>query len=187
MMSAQTHRLFAGFGLGIVALVTLLIAGSLQAQGNLATIDWEAARAEGRSALSLRLSTLVSLSKEDSDRIGLPVLLPARDEIANSLRLSPMDNLYTATLKDGTVTITITGSRIVAGTAAPPPGGARSERIERTDTGLDLYFSRFGAAYVISIECPSPDSDVQCANDDYALALKESLAVVMPRETRSQQ
>jgi hypothetical protein len=180
-MTEQSHRFFAAAGLAAVAIAAVMIAGSLSAQGNLATIDWEAARGEGRTPLSQRLSALVTLSKQDADRIGVPVLLPGREDLAPNIRLSPMDNLYTATFKDGTATISITGSRILGGTPAPPLGGPRSERIERTETGLDLNFSRFGAAYVISIECAKPDSDAQCASDDFALGLKNSLAVVMPR------
>jgi hypothetical protein len=180
-MTDQMQRYLAAAGLAVVAIAAVMITGSLSAQGNLSAIDWEAARAEGRTPLGQRLSAIVSLSQADADRVGLPVLLPGRDDIARSIRLSPMDNLYTATFKDGTATISITGSRIVAGTPAPPLGGSRSERIERTDTGLDLNFSRYGAAYLISVECAKPESDAQCAKDDFVLGLKESLAVVTPR------
>jgi hypothetical protein len=181
MTAPHSQRIVAAAGLLAVALATLLITGQLSAQGNLSGIDWDAARQEARSALSSRIGALVSLSQQDQDRIALPVLLPGREDLARNLRLSPMDNLYTAVFKDGTATISITGSRILGSTPAPPLG-ARSERIERTETGLDLNFSRFGAAYVISIECASPQRDPQCVNDDYALGLKNSLAVVMPRE-----
>ena len=48
----------------------------------------------------------------------------------------------------------------------------RDERI------VSLSFVEYGAAYVVNIECGSPQLDPRCVEDDYAIALAESLVRV---------
>lgn len=182
MTAAQSNRLLAAAALFVAGLSTVLITDHLAAEGTVSPIDWDAAKLEAQSPSSERLSALVKLSEADQDRIGLPVLLPNREDLAGKTLVAPLDDLYTATFKEGAATVSITGSKLISGTPSLPLGAPRGDRISRTDTGLDLSFSRFGAAYLISIECPNPDRDPQCASDDYATALKNSLAVVTPRD-----
>jgi hypothetical protein len=51
--------------------------------------------------------------------------------------------------------------------------------IEHTEFGLDASFSRFGAAYSISLECADP-TDRRCIDDAFVRGLISRLTVVIP-------
>lgn len=58
--------------------------------------------------------------------------------------------------------------------AAPKPPS--NVRYQRTESGIDVSFTRFGAAYDLSLVCENPDTDPQCSQAA-AKAVIDSLAV----------
>lgn len=58
-------------------------------------------------------------------------------------------------------------------TAPRPPSNVR---YQRTESGIDVSFTRFGAAYDLSLVCENPDTDPQCSQAA-AKAVIDSLAV----------
>ncbi len=61
-----------------------------------------------------------------------------------------------------------------AGPAAPKP--PTNVRYQRTESGIDVSFTRFGAAYDLSLVCENPDTDPKCSQAA-AKAVLDSLAV----------
>lgn len=58
-----------------------------------------------------------------------------------------------------------------------PPNSILNVRVERTESGVDVAFGRFGAAYSVSIECPNPETDEACA-DGPVLDLVRNMQVI---------
>jgi hypothetical protein len=153
---------------------------------SVATIDWPAAQVDAKSA-GLSAGRL-RLRNEDLDLVGLPLLVPR--QAIGQLKVSARKNLYTAKFRQGTTTVMITGTSIVF---TPPPGAptpdfdGKDMRIERSEIGVEVAFSRYGAAYRITIACDQPETDPRCVNDDYANQVYGSLAAVLSTSQGSPQ
>ena len=157
-------------------------------------IDWAAARAAAARLQKNEQNSILRSAKRRApmaDRLTLPLLLPGDKKLNDNLKLyTTHDHQYSATSKQEGAIVELIGSRIAA--VAPPQAAeelaplrlsaerARGYRIERTEYGLDISFTRFGAAYNISVLCDDPYKDERCAKDDYAIGLVESANVVIP-------
>jgi hypothetical protein len=155
-------------------------------------IDWPAARAASARTQRPERDTLLRAAKRQAnmaDRLSLPLLLPGDKAISDNLKLyTTHTDQYAASSKQEGAIVELIGSRIAT---VVPPGAApelpalrsaarASYRIERTEYGLDISFTRFGAAYNISILCDDPYKDERCTKDDYAISLVESAKVLIP-------
>jgi hypothetical protein len=72
-------------------------------------------------------------------------------------------------------------------TAQLPPGGLGAVIppdgvvVEASEAGIDADFTRFGAAYSISLQCEDPDGDPRCKDEAYVRRLIGRMTLVMPR------
>ncbi len=191
-------RMLAG-----AALVAVAIAGAVVAQTadtaappqddphpkpRLAEIRWpeaiKMAAAEKRGILAMQRA---EIDQTVIDKLTLPLMLPDDPRIDRAMRVFAQTNTYAATAREEGALIEIVGTRVAlaapeqsplsrARKALTPPGGLR---VERTDYGVEISFTRFGAAYNLSILCDDPVTDERCRKDDYAREIAESLVVVI--------
>jgi hypothetical protein len=118
----------------------------------------------------------------------LPVLLPniavldlQGEPVA---RLFPSTDFYTFTLTGDGILVEVFGTRL-AHAEAPDPLTARQLqasdgegfRISATEYGRELEFTRYGAAYAVTIECDDPQGDPRCATEDYARRVARALLI----------
>jgi hypothetical protein len=164
-------------------------------------VDWPAARATAARIQRPRRESMLRQAKERApmaDSLNLPLLLPDDEKIDANLKLyTTHADQYAASSKQDGAIIELIGSRIA--TIAPPDVAAElaprrrsaeranGYRIERTEYGVDISFTRFGAAYNISILCDDPYKDERCTKDDYAISLMNSTNVLVPESRMDQQ
>lgn len=130
------------------------------------------------------------------ERTRLPLLIPLGAAFNGRLRIYPRDDAYAAivTLADGaSVEFVGTRLRVVGGpeaglkariaarqraAARRLPGLDAPYVISRHEQGVDLSFSKFNAAYLISVSCPAPETDPRCAGDEYVVSLAADLGLL---------
>lgn len=141
-------------------------------------------------------SRMQNVDAREVERVRVPVLIPAADEVRNTVKVYGLENAYTATaLLSGGASLSISGTcnRVVGGDPdvaafrkrlaeqAPRLAGANAAyHISRNDFGVDLSFSRFGCGYVMTVECDDPTDDPRCAADDYITGLAQSMILANP-------
>lgn len=121
------------------------------------------------------------------ERAPVPILLPDRAQLLETLRVRVGRDDYTAVAREDGRLFQIYGTRQVfkrprpatAGKGPPepirrvleltpldpaaPPRSIVNVVVQRTDYGVDVSFGRFGAVYNLSLECPKPLKDEACA------------------------
>ncbi len=121
------------------------------------------------------------------ERPRLPVLLPRETEAVHTRSLTreggedgmmfyPHDDFYAATYHKRGMMVQITGTRIEAAYERDPEIGRRflamsdadGYFLTRTDFGVEINFTRYGAAYSVLVACDNPDDDPEC-RDEHAL------------------
>lgn len=119
---------------------------------------------------------------------NLPVLLPSLEalDLGASPRalLFPRENFYTFSVRGPRILIEVFGTRL-AHTEAPDPASLRrllargpsGFDITRTEYGVEVNFSRYGAAYTVTVECDNPETDPRCTQPDYARRIAETLVI----------
>jgi hypothetical protein len=118
----------------------------------------------------------------------LPVLLPnlaALDLPDGSVsRLFPQADFYTFTLTSDGILIEVFGTRLAHAEAPDPQTARRLQlsdgegfRVTATEYGRELEFTRYGAAYAVTIECDDPEGDPRCSSEDYARRVARSLLI----------
>jgi hypothetical protein len=179
-------------GLGCLALVATLrhpAVAPADAQPVAASgIDWSAARAQARADAGGRgraiYSGFATQNRDRISRITVPVLAPSDPDLLTNLKIFPNGAGYSASASSRGMTFLITGTARVFGlgerTARTAAGvGGEAVHIERTASGLDASFTRFGAAYSISLDC-SRAEDSRCSDRAYARGLVSGLVAVTP-------
>lgn len=136
-------------------------------------------------------------------RTRVPLLAPVTAETVSNLRIAARENAYTAfgdLPGGGYFELIGTRMRVVGGpaelmkarTAQRKRAVARLDSIDaqflisRHEQGVDLSFSKFNAAYLITIYCPKADTDERCAKDDFILSFAENLALLNEGEGDAQ-
>ena len=134
------------------------------------------------------------VSAQEVRRTRLPLLAPVTADTINNLRVTARENAFTAfgDLPNGaSFELLGTRMRVVGGTDELMKSRAaqRSSAVSRLDgidapflisrheEGVDLSFSKFNAAYLLTVYCPDPDADARCADDGYVRSLAENLAI----------
>lgn len=138
----------------------------------------------------------LKLVRRDEVNIAqLPILVPVRPDMADSLQLFSQPDAYTAIATiDGDIAMRISGARkrLVLDRPSSVRDGLRRLRdsrpalpgvdaryvITRSDSSTDLSFARFGVGYVVSIICPEPDTDARCTEDNFITTLTSSMALL---------
>ncbi|MCW5725072.1 MAG: hypothetical protein KIS81_08935 [Maricaulaceae bacterium] len=131
-----------------------------------------------------------NIRAQDMATPSLPVLLPqpqttiAQMGAAPQVLLFPREHFYTASMSGGGYLVEVFGTRLVH---APPAGAMqRTPRLMaadpdrylavRTEGGWDINFTRYGAAYTVTLECDNPE-DARCATDTWAREIARSLLI----------
>jgi hypothetical protein len=118
----------------------------------------------------------------------IPVLAPtiAAVNLGNTPRtnLFARENFYTLSIQGSNVLIEVFGTRL----AHTEPLDAVSDRrlrarlnrvsFTRIEGGVEASFSRFGAAYSVTVECRNGHSDPRCADNQYVERLVNSLLII---------
>jgi hypothetical protein len=121
------------------------------------------------------------------------MLLPFDQEIAAKAAVSvfPQADSYSASMRMAEVTVEVHGERraivlkendpmmriVQSKTVGRLAGADVAFALDKTEGGFDLTFSRFGAAYLVSIECFNPETDERCLKPDYIRALGEKMSL----------
>lgn len=160
-----------------LAAILLAAAGDLVPEQRLADIQWPNA-APGRVE-----SAPGQMESRHLDQVRLPVLVPRQASRLRTFRFRGDTNQYSATAMIEGAKIAILGTRHVvippressAGLASAAPGA--DFILMEKEGAIDLSFSRFGAAYTISVECYRL-SDSRCAKEDFIRSLAEGMVFV---------
>lgn len=147
----------------------------------------------------IALPRITNREMRELERPRLPVLLPREDEPVHtrSLRIAggegaedgmllfPHENFYAATFHWRGVMVKITGTRIEAAREHDPEIGRRflamsddeGYFVTRTDYGIEINFTRYGAAYAVLVACDNPDDDAECRDEQVARRVINRLAL----------
>jgi hypothetical protein len=155
-------------------------------------IDWnevrEAVRGQRLARTKIRQLTIAP----DAAQPSLPMLLPVEQRIAAAVvNVFPQQDSYSASMRMGDITVEVHGDRRAVILQADDPmirafksnntaliaGADVSFSLDKSEGGFDLTFSRFGAAYLISIECRNPEEE-RCVKPDFVRALAESMGLI---------
>jgi hypothetical protein len=155
-------------------------------------IDWnevrEAVRGQRLARPKIRQLTIAP----DAAQPSLPMLLPVEQRIAAAVvNVFPQQDSYSASMRMGDITVEVHGDRRAVILQADDPmirafksnntaliaGADVSFSLDKSEGGFDLTFSRFGAAYLISIECRNPEEE-RCVKPDFVRALAESMGLI---------
>jgi hypothetical protein len=131
----------------------------------------------------------------NAPRPSLPMLLPLEQSLlAAVFNVFPQANSYAASMRMGDIAVEVHGERRAAILAKDDPlmklaqgqfkrmiaGRAVPISIDKTEGGFDITFSRFGAAYLIAIECRDPEKDERCLKPDFIQKIAEQMALAGP-------
>lgn len=149
----------------------------------------------GVEAFDLQKARLRFQTAVEARATRVPLLVPDAKDFGGRLKVFARPDSYAATVKlpDG-AEIDILGTRVRVIGGAPETVKARAaarqrlvRRLEgldapyvvsRHEEGLDLSFSLFNAAYLVTIRCPAPDTDARCIDETYATGLVRRLALL---------
>ncbi len=150
----------------------------------LASMKTRAQAAPSQAAMAERVQTT-----------KLPILVPSAPEVLQTLKVFPLENAYAANarLTDGTeIHIMGTRLRVVGGDPAIAkarlasrvrmqgriPEIAAPFVISRHEEGVDLSFSLFNVAYLVTVRCKDPDTDPRCTGQDFVGSLVRNLGIL---------
>ncbi len=143
-------------------------------------IDWsEAAKYPQIDVATLALDAEARARLEHAP---LPALVPQKPALFRKATITSGPHWYAASLHADGYSVYVSGTNLE--TVIPElelpkrhPELKNDFRITRTDGIVTLTFNAFGAAYDIDVECARPTTDARCTQDDFAVALANSLAV----------
>jgi hypothetical protein len=155
-------------------------------------IDWQAVDRESRTPANQKASAgyarLLAANRTAMDKISIPVLLPSDPEWSANLRIFANGPNYSASSALPRMTLLITGS----GRGFPlSPRAARDSDIAahvpedgllvgQTESGIEIGFNRFGAAYSVALDCASGRAERRCADPAYLRGLVGRMIVLRP-------
>lgn len=175
-----------------VAQPTTSVAPPAQDQ-KLMPIDWQEVQTAVRDKRLQRASIRQMSIAANAPQPSLPMLLPFDQEIATkaAVHVFPKQHSYSASMRMGEITIEVHGDRRARELAPNDPllriaqsknvarlaGADVPYAVDRTEGGYDLTFGRFGAAYLVSIECFNPETDARCTKPDHIRSLAEKMGL----------
>jgi hypothetical protein len=161
----------------------------------LTTIDWAEVRADIRNQRLQRVQQMKMAIAPNAPTPSLPMLLPFEATLlATAANVFPRPDSYAASMRAGDITVEVHGERRVRVLAKDDPlmrlgagkltgmvaGRAVPIAIDKTEGGYDVTFNRFGAAYLISIECRQAETDERCTKPTFIQKLAERMALAGP-------
>jgi hypothetical protein len=187
--------LAAGLALLASAQPTTTTPGTVAAAPDqkLMPINWQEVQESLRSKRLQRASIRQMSIAADAPQPSLPILLPFDQEIATKAAVSvfPRAHSYAASMRMTEITVEVHGDRramvlsendplmriVQSKNVARLAGADVPYALDRTEGGYDLTFSRFGAAYLVSIECFNPETDPRCTKPDHIRSLAEKMGL----------
>jgi len=161
-------------------------------QPRLMPINWEQVREAIKARLLERVQFKRLQMEANAPQPSLPMLLPFEPSILDAVvRVFSQPHSYSASLRLGDLSIEVHGDRramvidsknplqdiirkkqagVLTGTAIP-------FALDKTEGGFDLTFGRFGAAYLISIECRDVEHDGRCVKPVFIQTLAEKMGL----------
>jgi hypothetical protein len=155
-------------------------------------IDWDEVRDAVKNQRLLRTQTLKMKMAAGAPRPSLPMLLPLEQTVlASVFNVFPRPDSYAASMRAGDIAVEVHGERRAAVLAKDDPllrlaqgqfksmiaGREVPIAIDKTEGGFDVTFSRFGAAYLVAIECRQAETDDRCTKPDFIRKLAERMAL----------
>jgi hypothetical protein len=150
------------------------------AQAPSAPIDWDSARrdAQGRPGGPARrlIDTFAAANNAKIAAVSIPVLLPGDADLLQDLEIFPNGAFYSASSSSRGMGLLITGSgrSLAAAAGHSPPQGID---IERSESGVEASFLRYGASYSVGVDCRRPE-DERCSGPSYLRGLVSRLVVL---------
>ncbi len=203
-MRARAAAIAVGFGAACLALTASAQEQRLRANGRFVRapmvqarallLDLRAAGVEARgprSQIGRRINLkFIAANRALFDQTSIPVLLPSEPILAEHLRIFPNGPHYAVSSRSGGMSFHMTGhgrafDLAPAAVRRLPHADLRARIpadgivIERSESGMDASFSRFGAAYSISLECADP-ADRRCNDEAFVRGLVARLMVLIP-------
>lgn len=156
-------------------------------------IDWQGVIGEIRKQTLTRTGNMPAgaIAQEQGVTPTIPVLVPAEPALIRSMRMFMEPNSYSASGDIAGANVTIYGTHVFRSRAPDDPVARAASaapvelldngvqvRVTAAESGIDLTFVRWGAAYLISIECGDPVVDTRCSDSAFikSLALKMAIA-----------
>ena len=197
-------------GMGVVAIATAALCAvaqpvnteqqlapnpQLPGKRQLMPIDWNELReAVKNQRLQRRQDGKITIAA-NAPRPSLPMLLPFEPTLfAAAITVFPRPDSYAASMRIGDITVEVHGERRANILAKNDPLMRLAEgqktsmaagrevpiSIDKTEGGFDITFNRFGAAYLIAIECRQPETDERCTKPAFMRKLAERMALAGP-------
>jgi len=192
-------------GTALAVSAALAWAGAAMAQdtgAQVTEIDWAEAQADARQQLASTPATTARLpqsapapanaSAQDFQSVRLPVLIPRLNGAKTGLNSDqdgflffPRGDSYVASMAVEDILIEVYGSRRIHAEIADPAAARRLRagqdasgyRIAETEGGQTVSFSRYGAAYSVTLECAVPRSQPRCSDPQFARAVANALII----------
>lgn len=141
------------------------------------------------------LSKVPSLRQEAIARTQTPILIPVTARSLDATRLYTNTNAYTAIVELGDgARVQFLGtirqlvprnSRIIKERAAQRrrvqrrlEGLNANYVVSQHEEGIELSFSKFNVAYMVSVYCDDPARDRRCTNEDFVRSLASNVALL---------
>jgi hypothetical protein len=145
-------------------------------------VDFEAAETalnEDKLVYSEQVSILRGIVGPGT--VSVPVVLPMQMALAPSAKFAPLGDSYIATYRVDGVDIGMAGT--VSGVAVDMAGqgaftNVPTDQFRLSDDGAELSWTKFGAAYTLTIACISP-TDSRCRSPDYLDEVRRGNVVVL--------
>lgn len=154
-------------------------------------VNWAVAGRYAQASKGGRAGPFIAKNRAAIDSLSVPVLLPGDPDLLANMRIFPHGDFYTVSSNGPNgLSFVMTGH---AKAYPLPPATARGLKgglaaripadgivIEGTEAGLDADFTRFGAAYSISLECRMKLADARCGSEAYVRGVISRLVAVTP-------
>jgi hypothetical protein len=146
----------------------------------IAEVAWDEADEE---VDRIHASRIPEASLERARRSPIPVLLPDDDALLATAQITAGPTWYAVSMQATDHTVSIHGTNAVhelpgMGQKEEPSDPPDGPVLSRTHGIVHVAFQAFGAAYSLDIDCQDPLENPHCTDDDYALSLVESAAVL---------
>ncbi len=161
----------------------------------LTPIDWNELREAVKNQRLQRQKMKNMTIAANAPQPSLPMLLPFEPTLlAAAIHVFPRPDSYSASMRLGDLTVEVHGERRANILAKEDPlmRLARGQKpsmaagrevpvaIDKTEGGYDITFNRFGAAYLVAIECRRPETDERCTKPAFIQKLAERMALAGP-------
>lgn len=108
------------------------------------------------------------------------------DSGEDGMLVFPRDNFYSSTMHINGLMIEVSGTRVMTADVRDPMVARRMRQMRDSDgvmitemeAGLEVSFTRFGAAYNILITCEDPEAMTECQDPETARAVYDRLTIM---------